>query len=551
MPVIIKKRKASKPTNPFPTIPDPMGYGQRAVDFLRGLKHPKSRLPDNRFQLDPWQEEIVRRIYGPCDEFGNRVVRNVIIMLPRGNRKTSLGAALSLLHTMGPEAVPGGEVLFAASDQKQAKIGFREAEGIIASGDESLWRRGQASRRFDAADMIKLQEYKNRISFPNGSFLEAISSDAGTQHGRTPVFALADEIHAWKKRDLWEVLRTGLVKVPNSLLVVITTAGRGQETIAFDVIDYARKVAKGEIDDPSTLPILYEAPRDADWQDEDLWRAVNPGLSCSPPYPDLAGLRQLAREAALRPSDREAFKQLHLNVWLDHSSDPFVDMAVYDQGSDPIDLDALEGQPCWLGVDLSSNSDLTAVVACWRDGEAFVVHPWFFCPKDNLARKADRDGVPYPRWAEEGFIIPTPGNVVDFRAVEDTIRDLCDRFDVREIAFDPHLARNMLNNLAEDGLPAVEMRQGWVTMAPAIKELERAIVGGKFRHGGHPVLRWNFDNIAIQTDSAGNKAFHKGKSKDRIDGAVAAAMAVARAAAGEVGGSIYDTPDVDLDLLVW
>ncbi len=541
-----------EPINPFPAIPDPMGYGQRAVDFLRSLKHPKSRLPGNRFQLDPWQEEIVRKIYGPCDEFGNRIVRNVIVMLPRGNRKTSLGAALSLLHTMGPEAVPGGEVLFAASDQKQAKIGFREAEGIIASGDENLWRRGQASRRFDAADTIKLQEYKNRIAFPNGSWLEAISSDAGTQHGRTPVFALADEIHAWKKRDLWEVLRTGLVKVPNSLLVVITTAGRGQENIAFDVIDYARKVARGEVDDPSTLPILYEAPRDADWQDEALWRAVNPGMAHG--YPDLAGLRQLAREAALRPSDREAFRQLHLNVWLDHSSDPFLDMTVYDQGSDPIDLDALEGEPCWLGVDLSSNSDLTAVVACWRDpdrDEGFIVHPWFFCPRDNLARKADRDGVPYPRWAGEGFIVPTPGNVVDFREVENTIRDLCDRFDVREIAFDPHLARNMLANLSEDGLPAVEMRQGWVTMAPAIKELERAIVGGRFRHGGHPVLRWNFDNIAVETDKAGNKAFHKGKSKDRIDGAVAAAMAVARCSAGDTGRSIYSTDERAGGLLVW
>lgn len=203
------------------------------------------------------------------------------------------------------------------------------------------------------------------------------------------------------------------------------TAGRGQENIAFDVIDYARKVAKGDDRRSGDAADLHEAPRDADWQDEDLWRAVNPGMAYG--YPDLAGLRQLAREAALRPSDREAFRQLHLNVWLDHSSDPFVDMIVYDQGADPIDLDELEGEPCWIGVDPSSNSDLTTVVACWRDpddDEGFIVHPWFFCPRDNLTRKADRDGVPYPRWAEEGFIRPTPGNVVDFREVENTIRDL-------------------------------------------------------------------------------------------------------------------------------
>jgi phage terminase large subunit-like protein len=356
-----------------------------------------------------------------------------------------------------------------------------------------------------------------------------------------------DELHAWLKRDLWDVLRTGLVKPPGSLLVVITTAGRGQENVAWDVVSYARKVASGEIDDPGTLPILFEAPRDCDWRDENIWRDVNPGMAFG--FPDLGAMRQLASEASQRPADREAFRQLHLNIWLDHSADPFVDMAVYDQGAAPVDLAALAGQPCWLGVDLSSNHDLTAIVAAWRDGDGYVVHPWFFCPADNLRARADRDAVPYPRWAEEGHIIPTPGNVVDFRAVESKIRELCERFQVREIAFDPHLARNTLNSLLEDGYPAVEMRQGWVTMAPAIKELERAIVGRSFRHGGHPVLRWHFENIAVETDKAGNRMFHKGKSRDRIDGAVGAAMAVARAAAGD-GGSIYDAPDFDPAMMV-
>jgi phage terminase large subunit-like protein len=340
------------------------------------------------------------------------------------------------------------------------------------------------------------------------------------------------------------------VKVQGSLLVAITTAGRGQEGFAFEVIEYARKVARGDIDDPATLPILFETASDADWRDEKVWRAANPGLEYG--YPDIAGLRQMAREAEHRPADREAFRQLHLNVWLDHSADPFVEMSAYDEGNKPVDLKALEREPCWLGVDLSSNSDLTVVVAAWRDGEdGYIVHPWFFCPKEGLHKKAERDGAPYPLWAEQGFIEPTPGNVVDFRAVEDRIRDLCDRFDVREIAIDPYLARNLLNNLTEDGFPALEMRQGWVTMAPAIKELERAIIGHQFQHGGHPVLRWNFDNIAVEIDKAGNKSFHKGRSKDRIDGAVAAAMAVARASAGGDNHSIYDSADRPDGLLVF
>ncbi len=516
-------------------IADPFGYGERAVQFLRLLKHPKSRLPGKAFELPDWQERIVRAIYGPCHDDGRRLIRTVVILLPRGNRKTSLGAALGLLHTIGPESIPGGECLFAASDRKQARIGFEEAMGIVNEFNEATLKR------------LRPIDSKNKLYNPKkGSFLEAISNDAGTHHGRTPVFALVDELHAWKKRDLWDVISSGMVKVSGSLKIIITTAGRGQDNVAYEIVDYARKVARGEIDDPSLLPILFETPADADWRDEDVWRRVNPGLANG--FPDIEGLRALAREAEHRPGDREAFRNLNLNVWLDHSSDPFVDMSVYDEGAFPVDLMDMEGEPCWIGVDLSSVSDLTAIVAAWRDGDdGFIVYPWFFCPSDNLRGRADRDGVPYPHWAEEDLITATPGNVVDYRSVEDHIRELCARFDVREIAFDPHMARNMIANLLDDGLPAVEMRQGWVTMAPAIKELERAIVGRRFRHGGHPVLRWNFSNIAVEMDKAGNKAFHKGKSTDRIDGAVAAAMAVARAAAGDSNRSSYDDAPEELD----
>src|SRR5690606_21147037 len=169
------------------------------------------------------------------------------------------------------------------------------------------------------------------------------------------------------------------------------------------------------------------------------WHAVKPGLKHG--YPSRAGMRSRVREAEHKPALRDAFRQLRLNVWLDYSEAPFVEMAIYDEGAREVDLDDKEAEqePCWLGVDLSSNSDLTAVVAAWGDPETgYEVYPWFFCPAENLRRRADRDGVPYPTWAEEGLIVPTPGNVVDFVAVEDHIRELCARFNVQEIAFDPH-----------------------------------------------------------------------------------------------------------------
>lgn len=514
-------------------IPDPQGFGERAVTFLRRLKHPKS---GKAFQLDPWQERIVRRIYGPRHDDGSRIVRTVVLLLPRGNRKTSLAAALALLHTIGPETIPNGEVITAASDHKQAAIAYEEARGLVRAHPK-------------VAPHVREMDYRKRLrSKRNGAFFEAISADAGTQHGRTPVFALADELHAWKKRDLWDVIKSGLVKTAGSLLIVATTAGRGTENIAFEIVDYARKVARGEIDDPSFLPVLFETPRDADWTDEDVWFRANPGLAHG--YPDIEGLRQQAREARHRPGDREAFRQLNLNIWLDYSADPFCDMNVYDEGAHEVDLVNLESEQaqCWLAVDLSSNSDLTVIVAAWRDGDdGYQVWPWFFCPEDNLRMREEQAGVPYTRWAEEGLLTATPGNVVDFRIVEDQIKELCARFNVAEIAFDPHLARNILNNLLEAGYPAVEMRQGWATMAPAVKELDRAIVGHRFRHGGHRILRWNFENVVTHTDSAGNRVMHKGKSKDKIDGAVAAAMAVARCAAGASNMSSYEAFDGDME----
>lgn len=510
-------------------IPDPFGYGQRAVDFLRLLKHPKSKLPGKAFQLDPWQERVVRRIYGPRHEDGRRIVSTVILLLPRGARKSSLAAALALLHTVGPERAPGGSALFAAADKKQAAIGFREALSII-----------RADKRLEAATKISDQVNATKeITFKkDGTRLETIAADGARAQGRSDHFSLVDELHIWSKRDLWDAIQTGLDKVDNSLLVIATTAGRGQDNIAWEKIEDARRLARNEALDESVLPVLFEAPPDVDWRDEAEWHRYNPGLQHG--YPSLDGFRRHRDRAERSVTERESLLQLKLNVWLDKSTSPFVDMAIYDKGAEPIDEKALAGRPCWIGVDMSTTTDLTAVVAAFPDPDGgFQILPWFACPGDNLRQRGERDGVPYPAWADAGYITPTPGNVIDYRAVEAHIRDLCERFDVREIGFDPAYAAPVMLPLQDDGFPCIQVRQGWVTQSPALNVLERAIVGEKFRHGGHPVLRWNFANVAIHTDSAGNRTMHKGKSTDRIDGAAATWMACSRAFAGDHGGSIY------------
>lgn len=522
-------------------IDDPLGHGGRAVRFLRAMKHPKSGKPNKALALDPWQERLVKRIYGTRNPDGTRTIKTVVLLLGRGNRKTSLAGALSVLHCVGPEHIPAGECILAASDRKQAGYAFAEAASIIRENRHLA----AATRIYDAHNSVKKIVFKK-----DNSFLEAISGDAGTQHGRTPSFVCIDELHTFGSAgaELWKALKSAMPKTKGSLMVIATTAGRGQDNIAWEIIDRARKVASGEINDPTLLPILFETDADADWRDESLWYRVNPGLSLG--YQDIDGLRQLASEAETSPTARDMFRQYNLGVWLDNSTSPFVDMGTYSEGSAPIDYEALVGRPVWVGVDMSKTTDLSAVVACFRDGDTYTVLPHFFCPEDDIRKRGDVDGVDYVRWSKEGHLTATPGNVIDNGAVAGYIRELCGRFDVREIAFDATYAQAVMAPLVEEGLPVITMQQGWVTQSPALNTLEAAIISGKFRHGGHPVLRWNFSNIAIKSDTNGNRTIHKGKSTDRIDGASATWMAVSRAAAGEGYASFLDNPDVTADMLV-
>lgn len=516
-------------------IDDPFGYGEEAVDFLRKLKHPNSTEPKQRFQLFPFQERMVRRIYGPRHPDGSRIVNRVFWMIPRGNRKTSLAAALALLHTIGPERVRAGQAIFAASDREQAGLGFREAANIVRLDNRLV----AATRIYDAHNSAK------KITFrAEDVTLQAISSDGAAQHGKTPAFVLVDEIHVWKGRDLWEALKQGLTKTPNTLMIVATTAGRGSENIGFEEYDFARKVATGEIVKPDYLPIIFEADEEDDWRDEAVWHRVNPGLVHG--FPNLAALRSQAAEAEHRPSERQAFEQFNLNIWKAASRDPLFSMAIYDEGRADFDLDDLVELPCFIGVDLSVNGDLTAIVAAWRhDDGTLTVHPWFFVPGDDLAGRAQQDGVPYVRWRDEGHVIAVDGPIIEPEAVEDHLRELCARFDVREIAFDPHLARITMQRLHDDGLPVVEMRQGPLTMAPAIGALERTVNGRKLKHLGTPVIRHHLDSVVASRNDTGLVRMHKGNRFDRIDGAVAAAMAVGRAAANDNSRSIYDRDDFD------
>jgi phage terminase large subunit-like protein len=525
------------------TIPDPLGYGQDAVDFIRALKHPASVAPKGRFQLYDFQERMTRRIYGPRNPDGSRIVRTVFLMLPRGNRKTSIAAAWALLHTIGPEARPAGQAIFAASDREQAGIGFKEAANIVREDRRLV----AATRIYDAHNSAK-----KIMSRPNKAELLAVSSDGAAQHGKTPSFVLVDEIHAWKGRDLWEALKSGMAKVPDTLMIIATTAGRGQENIGFELYDYARKVATGEIDDPSFLPIIFEAETGDDWRDEAVWHKVNPGLAHG--FPDLGGLRTMAREAEHRPAERFAFQQFHLNMWQAASRDPLFDMAVYDAGRDPnFDLADLEGLPCWLGVDLSRSGDLTAIVGAFRhDDGRITLAPWFFLPSEGLEEKAKVEQVPYLRWGDDGLLTVIDGPVIEPDVIADRVIDLCGTYDVREVIFDPSLAGPLMAKLMDAGINVLQLPQTAKHMHGPICDLERVVNGRRIRHGAHPILRNHFESVVVKRATSASEltTMHKGtRHSNHIDGAIASALSVFRAAANDNQRSIFDLDPDEFDRL--
>ena len=516
-------------TNDEP-LPDPEGKGDRAVRFINNLKHHEGKLAGQPFKLAPWQERIVRRIYGDTDADGRRRVRTVFILLPRGNGKTTLCAALGLLHLFGPENEAAGQTVVAAADRDQASIAYNAAARMVRQD-------ARLSRITRATDSQRRLTHSK-----SGSTFKALSHEVGGKHGMSISCLIADEIHAWPKRELWDVLTTSMGKREQPLTIAITTAGTGVHGIAYELYDYAHRVARGDVDDPSFLPIIFEPPEGAEWQNEDVWRAVNPALASG--FRSLEEMRLMARRAAQVPQQRESFKRLYLNIWQDGAAAPWLDMDTYDACAAPVDLDAYEGEPCWIGVDLSSVEDLTAVVAAFARPEGGVaVVPWFFVPEETLRRRQERDQIPYVQWAEAGWLNATHGTVVDYDEVETTIMDLCERFRVQEIVIDRWNSTGTVNRLMAHELPVVKHGQGYAGMNQPIKDTERLILSGQLQHDGSPILRWNFANVVADQDPAGNVKFSKGRSAEKIDGAVATAMAVGRVQAEETQPSIYETDE--------
>jgi phage terminase large subunit-like protein len=482
------------------------------VRLINLLKHSKGRAAGQPFDLRPWQERIIRALFKTDPATGRRQYRTCLLMMPRKNGKTELCAALAIDGLIF-DGEPGARVFSAAADREQASLCFSAAATMIRNDPELS----------AACEIVDSQ--KRIVHRKSGSVYRAISAEAYTAHGLDASRVIYDELHAAPNRDLWDVLATATGARDQPLLMAISTAGYDRHSILWELYSYAKKVHAAPDLDPSFLPVIFEAPEGADWTDEAVWRKANPALG---DFRSLDEMRIACRRAQEIPAQEAAFRRLYLNQWTE-SETRWLSMDAWDACQQPIDRGALAGRRCYVGLDLSTTTDLTAVVAVFPDddGAGFTVLPQFFCPRDTIRTRVTRDRVPYDEWARRGFVTATPGPTVDYDAVRALLGDWREQFDVRLVAFDPWNATHLVSQLEQvDGFTCVKMRQGKASLSAPSKALEAAVLSRTLRHDGHPILRWNVANVAVDTDHAGNIQPSKQKSTERIDGVAALVMAL-------------------------
>jgi len=482
------------------------------VRLINQLTHTKGPSAGQPFQLRPWQERIVRALFKTDPATGRRQYRTALLMMPRKNGKTELCAALALDGLLF-DGEMGAEVYSAAADKEQASLMFHVAAQMVRNDPELA----------AACEIVDSQ--KRIVHRKSGSVYRAISAEAYSKHGFNASRILFDELHAQPTRELWDVLATSTGARAQPLIVAISTAGYDRHSILWELYQHAKRVQQAPEIDPTFLAVIYEAPIDADWTDERVWRQANPALG---DFRSLEELRAACQRAQEIPAQEAAFRRLYLNQWTEQDV-RWIALASWDACSAPVDRAALLGRRCYVGLDLSTTTDLTAAVAVFPDddGAAFTVLPQFFCPADKIPLRVTRDRVPYDEWARRGHLTATPGPTVDYDAVRALLGDWREQFDVKLVAFDPWNATHLVSQLEHvDGFTCVKMRQGKASLSAPSKALEAAVLARTLRHDGHPILRWNVANVAVDTDHAGNIQPSKQKSTERIDGVSALVMAL-------------------------
>lgn len=477
---------------------------QRWIDFYpQNLSHYKGSFAGEPFELELWEKFIIGSVFGwKWSEDGRRRFRYAYIEIPRKNGKTAIVAGVGVAGMLDE---PGAEVYSVATKEDQAKLSWRDGLTFIKNSSHltrTLKTRVKAIHH-DAMDAV----------------WKPLGSDSDTLDGLNPYFALMDELHAWKNRDLFDVIDDAMGARDNPLILMITTAGYNKNGICYEQRQHVEQILEGTISDDGYFGIIYTVDDPTKWEDEDEWRKANPNLGVSKSW---EFMRDQAQRAKQMPSKLNAFLNKQLNIWTEAEIN-WLPMDDWDACSESAEASG----PCFAALDLASVADIAAFVRYWP--ETGLVIPTFWVPADGARKREQSDRVPYTQWIREGLIRATEGNVTDYDVIRRDIGEIADEYPIQEIAFDRWNASQLVTQLMGDGMQMVQFGQGFVSMSAPSKELEKLVVSRKLRHAGNPVLRWMAANVVAEQDAAGNIKPSKAKSREKIDGIVALIMAIGRA----------------------
>lgn len=504
--------------------------GETAIKAFNEYRHFEGKWAGCPFIMLPWQQAITYILFGwKVKKTGLRRFRTAYIEVARKNGKTFWAAGIGL-YMLDMDGESAAQVYSAATQRDQAKIVHEAAKQII--------RQSHYLKKY-------AKIYRNSIAIEDTvSVFKPLSSESNTLDGLNVSCAIIDEYHAHKNRELYEVLNTATGAREQPLLLIITTAGYEMKSACRDMHDYVENILRGVIKDERLFGIIYTLDDGDDWTDSKVYVKSNPSLGTAL---DIEELKDRCITAKNDSSALNDFLVKRMNVWTS-SSVAWISYEDWCASAGKVDEQALLGRRCYLGADLSAVSDISSVCAIfpWEDGSVKAI--WrYYLPEDGIEKKCLRDRAEYDQWARDGYITLTPGRSIDYDFIERDILRFAKDYQVLELAEDPYNATQLTNHLINEGITCIDMRQGFLSMSPPTKGLQRTILEGKFHHGNNPVTNWMINNCEVITDPAGNVKLDKAArvSRRKIDGIIAAIMAYSRIDAEPVPGpSIYETRGV-------
>ena len=481
------------------------------IEFVhRYCRHIKGDLAGQPFILDEFQqEEVIKPIFGLLKDNGKRLIREVYIQVPRKNGKTTLAAPIELI-LLGTDGEAGAEIINAAGDDGQADLLFSTTRAMVESG-------GLLEEGFKC--------FNSSITY-NGRSIKRLTSKVSTKHGLNLHGGVIDEIHVLPNRGLYDVLRTSTGQRAQPLILSITTPGTDKNSICYHLFNRSVKVLTGVTEDDSFWCVLYDAPEKCDIMNEKYWRQANPLYDCSP-Y-----LREYLKGEAIKAQEdvsyENTFRQLHLGQWVQSEVKWIKDEIIVRQQRE-MNLKEYGDKECFMGLDLSSTEDLTAV-SVLIPGKIVKLFIFYWIPEEKADWYEKKYNVPYRKWASEGHITLVEGNAIDYISdVEPKIKEIDDSLPVLSMGYDPSFGsiQIALRFNQEFGISVNKYRQGF-SLHAGFDRLSSLLRSEKLELDDNPVTRWMFDNAMKIEDRDQRMTIKKpdGASEKKVDGIISAAMAL-------------------------